>query len=89
MKPIASGFTRRTFLSSTALVGAVLPQAVAGQSGTQRSALGIDALGLDPAIRADIEQFAEPVLRETAYLAELPLDDISPAFVFVPPGEDR
>lgn len=89
MKRTRRGPTRRTFLSSTALVGAVLPQVPAGQSGPQVSALGIDALGLDPATRSDIEQFAQPVLRETAYLAELPLDGISPAFTFVPPGDDR
>ena len=89
MKTARSGFTRRTFLSSAAVAGAVLPHTIAGQSQPRRSALGIDALGLDPAIRADLEEFAVPVLRETAYLAELPLDGISPAFTFVPPGEDQ
>ena len=35
---------------------------------------------------ADLEAFAEPVLRDVAYLAELPLDGLEPAFVYVPRG---
>ncbi len=47
---------------------------------------GVHDLGLSPEARADLEAFAEPVLRDVAYLAELPLDGLEPAFVYVPRG---
>jgi hypothetical protein len=84
-----SGLTRRAFLASAAVAGAVAPGAASAQGRPQPSPLAIDALRLEPAVRADLEAFAEPVLRDTAYLAELPLENVSPAFRFVPPGGDQ
>ncbi len=52
-----------------------------------RAGLAIDVLGLDAATRADLEAFAQPVLREARWLDELPLDGIRPAFAFTP-GEE-
>lgn len=89
MKEQRSAFTRRGFLASTVTFGAVVSQASVLEGRQPRSAFGIDALGLDPATRADLESFAQAVLRETAWLDELPLDNVSPAFRFVPPGGDE
>lgn len=85
------GLTRRHFLATASIApGAALvvnaprdqpsPPAVEGL----RPGLPIDALGLDPATRADLEAFAQPVLREVRWLDELPLDGIRPAFRFTP-----
>lgn len=63
------GLTRRGFLTATAA-------AVALPNG-----LAIDALDLDAATRADLEAFAQPVLRETRWIDELPLDGVQPAFL--------
>ena len=79
------GCSRRGFLASALAVGA-LPSAAASAApttwGLQTAGRAIDALGLDAATRAELEVFAQPVLRETAWLAELPLDEFAPAFVF-------
>ncbi len=78
---------RRRFLTSvTALGGLAAFTASAQEAGRCVSFAAVDDLGLDPAQRADLERFAEPVLREVAWLDELPLDDVNPAFVFVPRG---
>lgn len=88
--------SRRGFLASAVAVGAVAAgptSAVADQAAVASSApqptLAIDALGLDAATRADLEAFAHPVLREAAWLAELPLGDIAPAFRFAPEDVER
>lgn len=82
---------RRRFLTQVTVLGGLAP--LAAQAETQAPAAdrrvtfaAVDDLGLDLAQRADLEQFAEPVLRDAAFLEELPLDDVNPAFVFVPRG---
>jgi hypothetical protein len=80
---------RRAFLGKVAALGAVpLAGPVAGdQTGASAAPrLAVDDLGLPPEVRADLASFAEPVLREAAWLEELPLDGALPAFVFVPRG---
>lgn len=88
--------SRRGFLASTVAAGALAardPGVETHETGVaasgQQSALAIDALGLDPATRADLEAFAQPVLREAAWLAELPLDNVAPAFRFAPEDGER
>lgn len=77
---------RREFLTSLAL-GSLAPWAASAEEARARpSFAAVDDLGLDPAQRADLERFAQPVLQEAAWLEELPLDDVDPAFVFVPRG---
>lgn len=88
------GLTRRRFLAaapSAALAADVF--AGPGESPRQappaaidpaRPGLAIDRLGLDAATRADLEAFAQPVLRETRWLDDLPIDEVTPAFFFHP-----
>jgi hypothetical protein len=86
---------RRTFLAAapTAAVAADAfagglatppPQTAPSETATARPGLAIDALELDAATRADLEAFAEPVLRETRWLDDLPLENVAPAFAFRP-----
>ncbi len=96
MRRRSGGLSRRRFLASTLTAGALSsPSAVVRAQETvsaardQRAQLAIDALGLDPATRADLEAFAQPVLREAAWLAELPLDTVNPAFRFAPGEGER
>lgn len=79
---------RREFLVAAVVAGAGLPAALAaGETAPRRPAFaGVDDLGLPAEARADLEAFAEPVLRDVSWLSELPLDTIDPAFVFVPRG---
>ncbi len=84
---MGSGHGRRRFLTSVTALGGLAPFAAPAQEADRRVTFAaVDDLGLDPAQRADIERFAEPVLKEAAWLDELPLDDVNPAFVFVPRG---
>lgn len=83
-----SALSRRRFLASAAAVGAVVSPGAQQVASGPRPAFAVDALGLAPAARADLEAFAEPVLREAAWLDDLPLDHVSPAFRFSPEGED-
>ena len=77
---------RRQFLTAAAL-GGLLPFAEPAEGPRGRPTFAaVDDLGLEPAQRADLESFAQPVLQEAAWLEELPLDDVDPAFVFVPRG---
>jgi hypothetical protein len=81
-----SGSGRRDFLTSLALGGAA-PFATPSVGAAERVTFAaVDDLGLDAARRADLEAFAQPVLQEAAWLEELPLEDVDPAFVFVPRG---
>lgn len=80
--------SRRGFLASAMAAGALVPGLAAGQPRGPRPALAIDALGLDAETRADLETFARPVLREAAWLDELSLDGIGPAFVFLPDADE-
>jgi hypothetical protein len=82
---MGSGSGRRQFLASVAL-GAAAPLAVPEGDRGRPTFAAVDDLGLEPALRVDLESFAQPVLQEAAWLEELPLDDIDPAFVFVPRG---
>ncbi len=77
---------RRDFLIAALAGGAGASSAGAQDTPRTKSPAfaSVDDLGLTPETRADLETFAEPVLREVAYLAELPLDGVDPAFVFVP-----
>jgi hypothetical protein len=81
---------RREFLATAAVAaGGCAPVALAmgGESTPPRLVFaGVDDLGLPAEARADLESFAEPVLRDVAWLAELPLEGVDPAFVFVPRG---
>jgi hypothetical protein len=82
-----SGHSRRRFLTSVTALGSVAPFATPSDGAERRATFAaVDDLGLDPAQRADLESFAQPVLQEAAWLEELPLDDVDPAFVFVPRG---
>lgn len=79
------GLTRRGFLMVTAAVAAV-PNGATAQTppappDPPRAGLAIDALDLDAPTRADLENFAQPVLRETRWIDELPLDGVQPAFL--------
>ena len=49
----------------------------------------IDELQLPPELLAELERQAEPVLKQAALLAELPLDDVPPAFRFHPMRHGR
>ncbi|HUG54804.1 MAG TPA: hypothetical protein VMR21_14440 [Vicinamibacteria bacterium] len=81
------GHGRRRFLKSvTALGGVVSLPTLAEAARPHLCFAGVDDLGLEAAQRADLEAFARPVLEEAAWLEELPLDDVDPAFVFVPRG---
>ncbi len=80
--------SRRGFLSSAMAVGAVVTTGGQEVETRRRPTFAVDGLGLDPAARADLEAFAEPILREAAWLDDLPLDHVSPAFRFSPEGED-
>jgi hypothetical protein len=83
---VQSGSGRRSFLTSLAL-GGVAPFATPSAGAEPPSTFAaVDDLGLDAARRADLEAFAQPVLQEAAWLAELPLEDVDPAFVFIPRG---
>lgn len=77
---------RRQFLTSVALGGLVPFAGPAEGTRGRPTFAAVDDLGLEPTQRADLETFAQPVLQEAAWLEELPLDDIDPAFVFVPRG---
>lgn len=79
---------RRTFLGLAVAAGAGASVALAAGEAAPRPAgfAGVDDLGLPAEARADLEAFAQPVLREVAWLAELALDGVDPAFVFVPRG---
>jgi hypothetical protein len=82
-----SGPSRRHFLTSVAALGGIAPFAAPAEGIRERPTfVAVDDLGLEPAQRADLEAFAQPVLQEAAWLEELPLDDVDPAFVFVPRG---
>jgi len=77
---------RRRFLAAAAL-GGVAPFVGAAEGTRPRATFAaVDDLALDAETRADLEAFAQPVLQEAAWLEELPLDDVDPAFVFVPRG---
>jgi hypothetical protein len=81
------GHSRRRFLTSVTALGGVVPLGTPAEEARRAvSFAAVDDLGLDAAQRADLEAFAQPVLKEAAYLEELPLDDVDPAFVFVPRG---
>jgi hypothetical protein len=81
-----SGSGRRDFLASLALGGGA-PFATPSAGAERRATFAaVDDLGLDAGLRADLETFAQPVLQEAAWLEELPLDEIDPAFVFIPRG---
>jgi hypothetical protein len=82
---------RRRFLTSLTLGGlaplaAPLATDATAEAAARATFAAVDDLGLEPAVRADLEAFAQPVLQEAAWLEELPLDDVDPAFVFVPRG---
>ena len=94
MSTRGSGLTRRHFIAAASVVPATTlaidapgTQARPAAGEPPRAGLAIDVLGLDAATRADLEAFAQPVLREARWLAELPLDGIRPAFAFTP-GEE-
>jgi hypothetical protein len=84
---------RRSFLKLAAAGGAAIgvPATFVGaQPATTvvppRSATGLDGLNLDVETRADIERFADVVLRDVASVSELPLEKVDLPFVFVPRG---
>lgn len=79
------GGGRRDFLSAVVL-GGLTPFAGPVEGKGRSTFADVDDLDLEPAERADLERFAQPVLQEAAWLEELPLDDVDPAFVFVPRG---
>lgn len=81
------GLTRRGFLASAMAAGAMVPASATAAPQSPRATLPIDVLGLDAATRADVEAFAEPVLRETRWLDELPLDTVPFAFRFEPDSD--
>jgi hypothetical protein len=82
-----TGHSRRRFLTSATALGALAPLTTPGLGADRRTTFAaVDDLGLEPAQRADLESFAQPVLQEAAWLEELALDDFDPAFVFVPRG---
>ena len=93
MSTRASRLTRRRFITTAAVVPATALAVDAPDTRAfpaadpPRAGLAIDVLGLDAATRADLEAFAQPVLRETRWLDELPLDGVRPAFAFAP-GEE-
>ena len=71
----------------TAAIEAPAPSATPSQAAPTAGpspAFAVDLLGLDAAARADLETLSQPILRETRWLDELPLDDIRPAFAFDP-----
>jgi hypothetical protein len=85
-REIRGGQSRRHFLTSVAALGSVAPLAAAEGAEPGITFAAVDDLGLDPALRADLEAFARPVLQEAGWLEELSLDEVDPAFVFVPRG---
>lgn len=78
--------SRRKFLGAGVLAGAGAARALTAANVQPPLAhfTGLDDLGLPADVRVDVESFAQPVLRDVACLAELPLDGVNPAFVFVP-----
>ena len=68
--------TRRSLFAAAALAPAPLLPAADSSA--------LQALNLPAELQADLDQRVEAVLRESRWLEELPLDEVSPGFVFVP-----
>jgi hypothetical protein len=78
--------SRRDFVALLATLGCA-PGLSAESPDVNRASghsLPIYDLGLPPDVLADLEVFAQEVIRDVRYLDELPLEDVAPAFVFVP-----
>lgn len=79
--------SRRSFVGAVAVLGwSPLLASPGPPQAKQAGPLAVHDLGLPPDVFADLESFAEPLLREARWLDELPLDDVEPAFAFVPHG---
>jgi hypothetical protein len=80
--------SRRDFVAALAALGCASPSAagVAPPSSNRPGGHGLPIydLNLPPEVLADLEAFAQEVIRDVRYLDELPLEDVPPAFVFVP-----
>jgi hypothetical protein len=80
--------SRRDFVARLATLGcASTPGASAEPPDVTRASghgLPIYDLHLPPDVLADLEVFAQEVIRDVRYLDELPLEDVAPGFIFVP-----
>lgn len=78
--------SRRDFVAALATLGSVpspASEALAAERGTGHD-LPIYDLNLSPAVLADLEAFAQDVIRDVRYLDELQLEGTGYAFVFAP-----